>query len=332
MADLLSLSKQLRDALDGQDAAEIERLTIQFQSLVDTLEGDIDSLAKDIAAGDISAQAVQELDSYERLLRNTEKQLTNYQKYLSAELALLAGAWLSLGRTNSTLLMEQAIIEAGSDAEIIPFEIALLDSLNKYLADGSPLAERLAEYTSVNLDRLRQVIIDSVLSGKNPKDLARLIVEEGFGMSLTDALRMARTLQLYAYRDATLLNYQENSDIIKGWVWSSALIPGRTCMSCVNMHGTIHGLDETLNDHHNGLCAMLPLVGENPIKINGAEWFARLPKKTQIEMMGQSKYDAWKAGTIDISDMTHIREDPVYGEMRGEKSLKMILEEKNVEP
>lgn len=144
-------------------------------------------------------------------------------------------------------------------------------------------------------------------------------------MGLTDALRMARTLQLYAHREATLANYRQNK-IIKGWIWSSALIPGRTCISCVNMHGTIHGLDEILNDHHNGLCAMLPyLGGRNPIKQNGETWFNNLPKAQQQKMMGVTKWEAWQAGKFNLTDVTGTHVDPVYGEMRIERSLKDLL-------
>jgi hypothetical protein len=94
------------------------------------------------------------------------------------------------------------------------------------------------------------------------------------------------------------------------------------------MHGIIHGLDETLNDHHNGLCAMLPyLGGRNPVTQGGETWFSNLDKATQIKMMGQSKWDAWTAGKFQFADITGTHDDPVYGSMRIERSLKDLLNE-----
>ena len=328
MPDIYTLSRQLRDAVERQDAAELERLTKAYQAMVDDLEGDIDALSLEMAGGEFTAKTLAELDSYKRLIRRADEALQEYAEYLLEELALTAGLFVTLGVTNSNILLQQAAADAGVEAgDITSIDDEVIAALNRYLDEGSPLYARLLQYGKTNADRIKQVILESVALGLNPRELARRIVELGFGFGLTDALRMARTLQLYAYREATLANYQENSDIVKGWVWSSALIPGRTCMSCVNMHGTIHELDEILNDHHNGLCTMLPYLGDdNPIAQAGEAWFEKQSKAVQIQMMGKTKWDAWQAGKVRISDMTGTHVDPVYGEMRFERSLKDLLE------
>lgn len=324
---LLSLSRQLRAAIERQDEAEFERLRLSYASMVDRLEGDIDALSRDIADGEYTPRSVQQLDSYRRLMRNSRRELEDYSAYLVEELTITAGLWLGLGASHSEALITQALADAGLDGEVAPLDDGVMDALNRYLAPSSPLYQRLQEYGEAAAERIKQIILQSVTLGLNPRELARLIVAEGFGMGLTDALRMARTLQLYAYRDATLENYRQHSDIVKGWVWSSALIPGRTCMSCVNMHGSIHTLKETLNDHHNGLCAMLPYLGDkNPVRELGADWFDRQSAETQRRMMGPGKYEAWKAGQFTIADMTDTHDDDVYGSMRIERSLKSLLE------
>lgn len=326
MSDVISLSKQLRDALEKQDKSEFDRLSRSFQSMTNRLEGSIDALSRDLSEAK-SKREVERLPSYKRLKKEVDEELSDYKDYLINELILVAGLWLGLGVNHSTLLTQQAAGDAGIDFEPIPFDALLLQSLNRYLDEGSPLLVRLQVYGKANADRIKQLIFESIGLGLGPRELARKIVAEGLGMALTDALRMARTLQLYAYREATLLNYQQY-DIIKGWVWMSALIPGRTCISCVNMHGTIHTKDEVLNDHHNGLCAMLPYLGQkNPVTQNGEAWFGSLDKGTQIKMMGQSKWDAWQAGKFNLSDVTGIHVDDVYGEMRIERSLKDLLNE-----
>lgn len=326
MADLLTLAKQLRDALEKQDKSEFDRISKSFQKMTDKLEGSIDALSRDLETAK-SKREVQQLPSYKRLMKEVNEELDGYTDYLITELSLTAGLWLGLGANHSTLLTQQAATDAGIDFEPVPFDDLLLQSLNRYLDEGSPLYARLQEYGSANAERIKAIILESVGLGWGPRELARKIVAEGLGMALTDALRMSRTLQLYAYREATLLNYQQY-DIIKGWVWMSALIPGRTCLSCVNMHGTIHTKDEILNDHHNGLCSMLPYLGEkNPIKESGESWFSGQDKTIQQKMMGVSKWQAWQAGKFQLKDVTGVHNDPVYGDMRIERSLKDLLNE-----
>lgn len=323
---LLSLSRQLRTAIERQDEAEFERLRLSYASMVDRLEGDIDALSRDIASGEYTPLSVQRLDSYRRLMRNAERELEEYSAYLVEELALTAGLWLALGATHSDMLLSQAVADAGLEGEIAPMDDEVINALNRYLEAGAPLYERLQEYGAANAERIKQLILQSVTLGLNPRELARLIVAEGLGMGLTDALRMARTLQLYAYREATLLNYRQHSDIVQGWVWSSALIPGRSCMSCVNMHGSIHTLEETLNDHHNGLCCMLPYVGyRNPIKESGEAWFSRQSTAIQRQMMGPGRYEAWQAGKFSFDQLTTTHNDEVYGDMRVERSLRELI-------
>ena len=321
MADLLSLASQLRASVERQDDAEASRLVHAYQSMTNRLEGSIDALSRDIEPG----VDVEELESYQRLMTDVDRELTSYSDYLTNELTTLALLWLTLGVTNSTLLIQQAGNDNGINIEPVEFDDLLLQQLNDYLIPGGALYNRLQEFVSVNVERVRSLILESVTLGLNPRELARIIVTEGLGMGLTDALRMARTLELYAYRDATLANYNQY-DVIKGWVWMSALIPGRTCMSCVNMHGTIHGLDETLNDHHGGLCAMLPYMGgRNPITQSGEDWFNNQDPGTQVKMMGLAKFDAWQQGRFTLSEVTGVHNDPVYGDMRYERSLKDIL-------
>jgi len=100
------------------------------------------------------------------------------------------------------------------------------------------------------------------------------------------------------------------------------------------MHGTVHSFDETLDDHHNGRCAMIPIVplaesiGIKPPEIEPGETvFGRLSDEEQRARMGPGKWEAWKAGKFQFSDLSQSYEDKVYGTMRGEPSLKALLGE-----
>jgi hypothetical protein len=77
---------------------------------------------------------------------------------------------------------------------------------------------------------------------------------------------------------------------------------------------------------HN--CAMLPYIkGVDYGLENGEEHFKGLPESTQIELMGRGKWEAYKAGKFQFSQLSKIYDDIVYGQMRGETPLKDLVNE-----
>ena len=325
MPDILSLSRRLRAAVEAQDEAALQRIIDAFQDRADVLEGDIDALSRDISDPQLTPVLIRNLPSFKRLMRDLERELDRYQEFLAVELALVATAMIALAGEHALQLLRAAFANAGTTGRPLILQSDVIRKLLDFLDPNGPLFDRIAKYGAANAVKIADLIVGSVQIGRNPREIARWIVEDGLGPALTDAMRLTRTVQLYAYREATRANYQANSDVVEGWVWLSALIPGRTCMSCVAMHGTIHSLDETLNDHHNGLCVMLPLVGENPIKLLGQAWFDQQSEAVQRQMMGPGKLEAWNAGKFSFGDLVATHDDDVYGEMRVEQSLKELV-------
>ena len=141
MADLLTLASQLRANLERQSDAEFKRLSSDYQAVADALEGDIDALSRDLVTGD----SPESLASFKRFDKNLTKQLDGFTSTLIQELTLVAGLWLSMGVSDSNMLMQQAADDAGQNVDLVPFDALLLDALNRYLAPGSPLLKRLEE-------------------------------------------------------------------------------------------------------------------------------------------------------------------------------------------
>jgi hypothetical protein len=100
-------------------------------------------------------------------------------------------------------------------------------------------------------------------------------------------------------------------------------------MSCAAQHGTIHDLDEQLDDHYNGRCAALPYIPEfgNPVEQSGEDWFKELSPDQQAAMMGKEKLSAYNDGKFQFGQLSEQRHNDVYGTMRGEASLKSLLGE-----
>ena len=57
----------------------------------------------------------------------------------------------------------------------------------------------------------------------------------------------------------------------------------------------------------------------------GSEWFAGLSATRQRNMMGHAAYEAWQDGAIELSQLSAIRNNKIYGPMRVEASLVSIL-------
>jgi hypothetical protein len=62
-----------------------------------------------------------------------------------------------------------------------------------------------------------------------------------------------------------------------------------------------------------------------PVVEKGEVWFGKQPSGVQRLLMGPGKLSAWKAGQFDFSQLTVPYQDPVYGRMLKENSLKGIL-------
>ena len=200
--------------------------------------------------------------------------------------------------------------------------------------DGTPLRELLDALGVEVGEGVRKSLILGVASGLNARQTARLIRQK-FGMGLARSLRIARTETMRAYRETTWRNYQENDDIVKGWIWQAHL-GTRTCPACIAMHGTKHQLDERLDDHPNGRCVMIPLihtwrdlgfdVPEPSQEYEaGADWFAKQDEETQRKILGDARFSLWQSGTVTLQDFVSRKRSARWGTTRYAKSATAVV-------
>ncbi len=205
------------------------------------------------------------------------------------------------------------------------------------LQSGSPLRVLLDELPVSAGQAVADGLIRGVALGLNPRAVAREI-RQALGGNLVRALRIARTEQLRAYREATRRSYQANERVIKGWIWVSARNE-RTCAACWAKHGSKHSLDEAMDEHPNGRCSQIPWLktweelgfsgiaeGSEPIE-SGAALFARMPAEKQIKVLGPTKWAAWKDGRFEFHDLIGRKFHPAWGWTHHERSLKELLGE-----
>lgn len=182
-------------------------------------------------------------------------------------------------------------------------------------------------------EMVRSQVIRAFAEGWTPARISSLIRETVQTMPRYEADRIMRTLQLTSYRGATAVHQNANVGIIDKVIRMAAL-DSRTCLACVSLSGTVIW-DKSrdagtpiprIDDHHFGRCTSVTQVAGIERNIpNGEQWFEKLPEAQQRERMGHANYEAWKAGKVELKDFVGTRNDPVFGDMIVQNSLKGVL-------
>jgi len=331
--------KRLRAAQAARETAELQRLVDAYAAINKAARADAEALALQIiASGQMpTAEQARKMSRYRELMDTVENELAEYQSFMRVELRGQSTLAITEGERDARLLASLSARGAGMDVQMRAINTEVIEQLVGFLDPRGPLYERLGMLGGWTSEQVSAKVLDSIAKGLNPRTTAAMLtarigdaVTGALGMGLTDALRMMRTCQLWSYREANRASYLANADVVTGWIWYAEL-DGLTCGSCIAMHGSQHTLNETLNDHHNGRCTMLPVtIGEAPDLglASGEEWFNTLNEEEQRAILGKGKFEAWKDGKFTLADLPTEKSDSVYGLMRTAKTLDELIQEK----
>jgi hypothetical protein len=175
--------------------------------------------------------------------------------------------------------------------------------------------------TSVN-----KLVVQNVIHGRNPVAGARAMRQLLPEMTRSRSETIARTLQMQAYRRATVINYTANSNILEGYGIRYASLDANVCLSCAALHGTHVPIDTVIDEHWNGRCIVVPVVrGQTRDVQTGEDWFNAQDTATQERIMGGARYRAWQDGRVQLSEFTGTTKDPLFGDMLQTLSLRGVL-------
>ena len=149
--------------------------------------------------------------------------------------------------------------------------------------------------------------------GYNPRKTARLMAQAATG-SLNRMMVIARTEQLRVYRQASLESYRA-SGVVTGYK-RLATHDNRVCPACLMAEGTRYDLDETMPEHPQGRCALVPVVAgvPNVTWVGGADWFEAQSPTMQRDILGKGRYYAWQNGDFDLEQLVTVKRNPVWGD------------------
>jgi hypothetical protein len=327
---LLTLAAKFRYRLDNASEADLTRLVNAYGQLAERLKDKIDLLTMELEANpDLTSTQVARMSRYQDLIAAVAGELQKYGVYLETELGGIANNALAQSTSDATRLIGLALSSAGVRAGVNKIPASAIKTLLGFLDHNGPLYQRLQELAPLTAQRVADKILEGVGLGYNPAKVAGIITDQ-LGWGLTDALRWARTTQMWTYREASRANFADNGDILDGWIWFAILdssVP--PCESCLANHGQLFPLDQTLDDHYNGRCVEIPHVAgsDNPVDQSGEDWFNSLDESTQADILGKGKLAAYQDGQFDFSQLTQQVDDPVFGTMRVGVSLKDLLGE-----
>jgi SPP1 gp7 family putative phage head morphogenesis protein len=262
------------------------------------------------------------------------ERMTTLERQVEQEMwgfARTAGVTIAEQQRAAVALAEEHVFEqvAGGLVQLNRLPTEAVVDLVGFTGDGSPLRELLDALGPQASAHVRDALIQGVALGKNPRAIARE-TRSAFGRTLSRALTVSRTETLRAYREATRRNYQENSDVVRGWIWVCACTP-RSCAACFAMHGTVHGANERLDGHPNCRCVMAPYtyavagMAEQELPDAGPEVFAKLSEEDQVRVLGPAAAAAYRAGAVRLEDFVGRRRSRDWGSTRYAKSLGAVV-------
>lgn len=287
------------------------------------------------AAGEVPPISwVYEFERLQALQVQVEGEISKFAEFAGESIKAEQWEAIAAAQNNANTLMRASFPE-GVSISYNRLPKGAFQHLVGFLQDGSPLSGLLNELPGEAGKLVADGLKIGLLLGWNPKKTAESI-RNALGGNLARALRIARTETLRSYREATRQIYQANSHVLKGWKWSSARNE-RTCAMCWMMDGTIHGLEERMEEHICGRCAMIPVtkpwreLGFNVDEIEsgqpgtGIEAFQSLSHTEQMKILGPAKYAAWKDSKFSLVDIVGRKNDPDWGWTLYEKSLKELI-------
>lgn len=319
MASIYEQSRSFRAQLLERDRAAAARLTDAYARAWKAIKKQLDGLTKQIAEAQQNGQEINQAwlyrqDRYLALLRQVGEQLGKFAEIAGKQITTEQRKSIQAGRTDTESLLTAGAQEAGIEASFARVPQSAFENMIGFLGNGSPLKDLLDELPRRGGVIVAQGLADGIAKGTSVSTIARQI-RLGLNGSLARALRIARTETLRAYREASHQTYEQNSDVLDGWVWLSAL-QSRCCAACIVLHGSFHPVSERMKSHIACRCTQVPAVQGADLQIEkGSEWFARQPAKVQQEIFDQdSKYQAYRSGELKLEDFVGLRRNSDWGD------------------
>lgn len=310
---------QFKAALFAAEAAQVAEMAGRWLEIESQLQGAFDALALEIQimierGESVKPWKIARMERYRALLTQVQDQLEAYTDYSETRIKQGQLDWIVRGLKDAVEAIRGYFTTYGKIAgafDLLP--VAAIEQMVGLAGDGSPLRALLVKSWPDAIDGLTNALIDAIALGKNPRDTARAM-REGFGVGFDRSLRIARTEQLRAYREANRQQYQA-SGLVEGYKRLSGR-DTRVCAGCLMVdNGQIYPLDYTFEAHPQCRCTLVPVVTGLPVVTwqDGASWFMAQTPADQKTILGPGRFEAWQAGEFELQDVVRRDWDETWG-------------------
>lgn len=210
-------------------------------------------------------------------------------------------------------------LAVGIEWNRVPLEA--MEHLVGQLADGSPLEAYFKALPRRSWMELKGTLAHGLAAGWNPRKVGKAI-SGVFDGTRHSALLTARTSMMNASREASIMAYEENPKIVKGWIWWSAL-DDRTCPICWARHGSHH--TGGMFSHLACRCVPIPDTVHVEVRVTpGEEEFLQLSKDRQERILGPGAFALFEQGEISLGDLVVETYDKRFGRGLRRRALKEL--------
>jgi SPP1 gp7 family putative phage head morphogenesis protein len=338
--NLWELQDEYKRKLAAGEREQINHLVKSYGEIWVRAKKDLEQVLAKIAEAQQSGQPISLAWIYQEeraltLMAQAQWEIAQWSRGAEATTVALQRFGIDVGAEEAATLLDAASI----GGTFVSLPRAAVDQMVGFTADGTPLSRLFDEIAPGVRDGMERALIVGIGTGQHPTEVARMMRRE-FSVGLSRATLIARTEMLRAWRESSRQTYQANQDVVAGWIWHAERGPN-TCASCLAMDGTFHTMDERLDDHPNGRCAMMPVTRSwNELGFTGIkevapppredteDWLRSQPMAVQDKILGQGAAALWRSGKISLSEFTEQVSHPFWGTMRVQRSLKKILQSK----
>src|SRR3990172_525113 len=325
--EVIRLLRQYRLSLIGRENEQIKRLAKEWLVLEYLLKDEMTLLALEINEAKLKGYVVTEqllrrMSRYEKLNQQMKLQILEFVK--DTAIPDIKAEQLQFGLT-ATQSASEAIRMTGALG--IAFDRLPVDAVETYvgmLGDGTPLYRLLKEAYPDALDGVVKSLLEGTAKGLNPNQVAYQM-SKAMGMGLERITLIARTEQLRVNRLVSAQQYRTSG--LDGYMRRVATKDNSVCMACLVSDGEIIQLDQELDDHPRGRCiAVFQIKGSPAIQWEkGTDWFEKQSEETQREMMGDKRFELWKDGKFDLSQLRKNNHSDIWGNSPKTASINELI-------
>jgi hypothetical protein len=341
---LEQITKDYRSQLLQADKIALQSLQEAHTATLATIQPQLDKLYKQIQEKINAGEKIPDYWLYQEKHLETIKtliadQMDQYGIYARQTVGNQESLGIHLGSEMAQMQLRATVPSSVNWSFGIP-QPGVINAIMGANSVGSPLFDLFSSFGSMAAKDASKALITGVTLGMSPKQIAPL-VRQALDVPRWKALSISKTETFRAYRAATLENYRANDHVVDSWIWFCSLSVN-SCAACIAMHGSEHSLEETLDEHPNGACAMVPktkswedilgpygidtssLEDTRPDIQSGADWFDNQSAETQKNILG-AKYQGWQNGDFSLLDVVGHSHDIDWGGSIFEKPLKSLV-------